>query len=109
MILTLAEPTPERVSSVTAWTLTVYVPRAPLPYSWVTLGPVVSTMGEPSPKSHLYFTIALPRADAALTAKSTRLPRTLWVIATETLSATKSCRRPRADWRFKAARFGLRP
>ena len=44
----------------------MYVPREPLPYSWVIARDVVSTIGEPSPKSQRYFVIAAPRADAAL-------------------------------------------
>src|SRR6187431_2239394 len=65
LIVTDVDATPERVSAFTASTWTVYVPRESFPYSWVTDGTVVSTIGEPSPKSQRYFTIAAPRADDA--------------------------------------------
>src|SRR5215208_5387586 len=107
---TVAVATPERVRAFTASTCATYVPREPFPYSWVTDGTVVSTIGDPSPKSHRYFVIAAPRADDACATNATLFDVSLLcVTATETLSATKSCRRPRAVCGDRSPRFAFRP
>ena len=74
---TVAVATPVRVRVFWASTCATYVPREPFPYSCFTDGTVVSTIGDPSPKSHRYFVIAAPRADDASATNATRSRRHL--------------------------------